>query len=260
VIFVGRGLEGTTDTSAGYLGQLLFGQAAEPFYYVPLIAQLYLLSPFLVRLLERHSKAVLLAAALVQLTVQFARYPVALGWDVPAATWAARHLPGWFFPHMVFWFVFGTFTGFHLSSLRQWLSRWKSMLPWVTAALGLAGLLEWEVLLRLSGKEWLPPTLTVVDSLYACGCVLTYVAFSQTANWISRPLDLVGQRSYGVYLIHAPVLELFSRASYHMAPLLLSHQFVFQPLLIVAGVGVPLLLMMTVDRSRVRPCYSYLFG
>ena len=259
-IFVGRSLEGGDETSAGYLKQLLFGGAAEPYYYIPLITQLYLVSPFVVTGLKKQWKVVLISAAVLQVGVQMARYPVLLGLDAPLAAWIWRHAPGWFFPHMVFWFVFGAFAGLNLPSLREWLSRWKPALPWITAGLGILAVAEWELLLSSSGKQWLTPTPTVLDSLYSAAFILMVLAFVQSSVPMRRQLDALGERSFGVYLIHAPVLELFSRGAYHLTPVLLGYQLVFQPLLIIAGVGVPVLLMMMVNRSPARPYYNYLFG
>jgi surface polysaccharide O-acyltransferase-like enzyme len=259
-IFVGRSMEGSTDSAAGYAEQLLFGRAAIPYYYIPLITQLYLFSPFFVTRMKNHWKPVLITAALIQVVVQLARYPVLLGWDAPAAGWIWRHAPGWFFPHMVFWFVFGVFAGLHLPAFRELVARWQRALPWVTVALGVLALLEWELLLRFSGKEWLTPTPTLLDSFYSVAFILTVMSFAQSKIAVRRPLDALGERSFGVYLVHAPVLELVSRTAYHVAPVLLAYQFAFQPLLIVAGVGVPILIMLIVNRSPARPYYNYLFG
>jgi peptidoglycan/LPS O-acetylase OafA/YrhL len=85
------------------------------------------------------------------------------------------------------------------------------------------------------------------------------MAFAQRMP-TSRSLDVLGARSFGIYLIHAPVLELLSRASYHLAPVLLAHQILLIVLLVGAGIGVPVLLMNLVSRSPARPYYNYLFG
>jgi surface polysaccharide O-acyltransferase-like enzyme len=259
-IFIGRALEGTTDSPVGYVEQLLFGRAAIPYYYIPLLTQLFLLSPLIVRLVRVRPMAVLGAAGLLQLIVQVARYPVLLGKHVPAATWIWQHVPGWFFPHMVFWFVLGTFAGLHGATFKGWLARAKPALPWTTLALGAAGLLEWELLQSSSTRQWLTPTPTAVDSLYSGACILTFLAFAEVDVPARRQLDALGERSFGVYLAHAPVLELLSRSVYHLTPPLLGHQFLFQALLIGAGVGLPLLMMALVRRSPARPGYNYLFG
>jgi peptidoglycan/LPS O-acetylase OafA/YrhL len=174
-------------------------------------------------------------------------------------SWIGRHLPGWFFPHMMLWFVFGVFSGFNLAAFKGWLARWSTVLPWVALGLGVAAFIEWELLLKFSGRQWLPPTLTLLDSLYAFAFLATFLAWSPRLRLPQR-LDAVGVQSYGVYLLHAPVLELVARASYHVAPPVLGHQFVFQVVLVACGVGVPLLFMALVNRSPARPYYNYLFG
>jgi peptidoglycan/LPS O-acetylase OafA/YrhL len=203
---------------------------------------------------------VLIAAGVLQFGLQLTRYPVMLGLNAPAAEWLTHHAPSWFFPQAVFWFVFGTFAGFHLPSLEQWLSRWKRVLPWATVTAGALAFLEWELLLGYSGSSWLPPVPTAVDTFYSAGFILTFMAFAPMNVPVRRQLDALGEKSFGVYLAHAPVLEIVSRASYHIAPFILGYQFLFQPLLIAAGVGVPLLLMMMVNRSPARQYYNYLFG
>jgi surface polysaccharide O-acyltransferase-like enzyme len=259
-IFAFRGLDGAADTPGGYAQQLLFGRAAIPYYYIPLITQLFLLSPLIVLGLKWHWRVVLLGAALLQAIVQLARYSVLLGRNDPIATWVWDHAPGWFFPTMVFWFVFGTFAGLNGAPFRQWLSQRKPMLPWLTLGFGILGVMEWELLLRVSGQQWLNPTPTLVDSLYSGAVILTFLALADVKVPARRQLDVLGERSFGIYLVHAPVLELLSRAVYHVAPPLLGNQMVFQSVLIVVGVGVPVLLMAIVRRSPARPCYNYLFG
>jgi len=55
-------------------------------------------------------------------------------------------------------------------------------------------------------------------------------------------------------------MEFVSRTIYHVAPWILGVQLLFQPIIIVAGLGVPLLLMLTVNKSPARRYYRYLFG
>jgi surface polysaccharide O-acyltransferase-like enzyme len=259
-IFVGRSVEGSGDSAGGYARQLLFGGAAEPYYYIPLLTQMFILAPLIVGLVRRHWRAALAIAALLQLAAQASRYPVILRWDLPMATWIWQHTPGWFFPHMIFWFVFGIVAGFHLPALKAWAARHRAILPWVTLALGLAAFAEWELLMAASGRDWLRPTMTLLDSAYAGAFVLTFLAFAEAPLPGTGWLDSVGARSFGIYLVHAPVLEILSRMSYHVTPVLLGHQLLFLVLLVAAGVAVPLVLMGLVRRSPARPVFNYLFG
>jgi len=259
-IFVLRAAEGAIETPRGYVARLLFGGAAEPYYYVPLVVQVYLLAPVLVPLLKNRWKPVLIAAAVLQLGAQAARYPMMLGWNAPVAGWIVERTPGWFVPLTAFWFLFGVTAGFHWPVLMQWLVRRRSVLPWVTIACAVLGVVEWELLLRASGVSWLSPSPTVFDALYSGALILTFLAFSQVEFPARAWLDRLGERSFGVYLMHAPVLEVLARASYHATPTLLAHQWMFQLLLLAGGLALPLLVMAIVNRSPARPIYNYVFG
>ncbi|MFZ0427238.1 MAG: acyltransferase [Acidobacteriota bacterium] len=259
-IFGWRALEGTVDTPTGYFKQLLFGGAAAPYYYVPLLIQYLLLSFLLVPLIKHHGKLVLLIVGSIQVIVQLARYPVLLGWKVEAAAWIVRYSPGFSILPMIFWFALGIYAGFHLPALKGWLEHWKRILPAITVILALLAFAEWEFLFKLSGASWLSPTVTIFDSLYSGAFILTFLAWGSMALPFDARLSGLGTKSFGVYLMHAPVLELGSRALYHLSPWVLAHQAAFQALLIVIGVAIPLLVMGLVDRSPVRAYYSYIFG
>lgn len=260
VIFIGRFLEGSRDSLGGYATQLLVGRAAEPYYYIPLLTQLYLLAPVIVLLVRARWALALGLAAGLQAFVQLVRYPVLLGWDVPAVEAIARATPGWTFPHMVFWFVLGVYTGFNLPVVKAWAQRWRTVLPWATLALFALAFLEWEWLFAASGRPWVRPHVTLLDGFYAGACILTFVAYADSIPARPTWLDAIGERSFGIYLLHAPILELASRAAYHAVPALLAHQMVLLTLLVAAGVVVPLVLMRLVKQSPARPAYNYLFG
>lgn len=260
-IFVAKAIEGDSDTSmSGYARQLLFGRAAEPYYYIPLITQLYLLAPLMVPLLRNYWKPVLLTVGVLQFAVQLTRYAFLMNWDAPTVVWIAAHTPGWFFPHMVFWFVFGAFAGFHPSLIKQLAVRCRPWLPWAALALGMVAVVEWEWILRSSGREWISPIPTAVDSLYALAVIMTFMAYAESAIPAARSLDGLGAKSFGVYLIHAPVLELLSRAVYHATPVLLGYQALFLPLLVLLGLAIPVSIMALINRTPARPYYNYLFG
>jgi membrane-bound acyltransferase YfiQ involved in biofilm formation len=260
LIFIWDGMQGRVDSAAGYLQKLLFGGTAPPFFYIPLVIQLYLLSPAIVPLMRKCPKLVLLSAGLLQLTLRLAEYPVLLGWNAPAANWIVRHAPGWFIPQAVFWFVLGIFAGFHLSRMKLWLARARWPLLAATVLFFGLAFVEWEMLFRVSGKPWLPPGITLLDNLYSGALILTFIAFERSRMPFAGALQDLGTRSFGIYLIHAPVLEVVARTAYHAAPSLLGMPPVFQAILILSALAVPTALMRMINRSPARPCYQYLFG
>jgi surface polysaccharide O-acyltransferase-like enzyme len=122
------------------------------------------------------------------------------------------------------------------------------------------GVIEWEYLLRLSGQEWIGPSETLIDQVYSGAVILAFLLFEKFNPPMGSQLAELGSKSYGVYLIHAPVLEYSARLVYHVLPGILAYEAIFQPVLIVLGLGVPLLMMAAVNRSPARMLYKTVFG
>ncbi len=260
LIILGEQVQGAGYSFLQISRKLIFGGVAPPYYYVPLLCQLYLFSPFLVPLARNRWKLLLLVTALIQLFAVSLRYEEILGLELPGLaqlTWISQ---SWFFPSNIFWFSFGIVTGFHLKQLKPWLDRVKWALLILLFSTFLLGIFEWETLLQWSGQEWIATRETVVDHLYALTVLLSFLAFDKVALPFFKVIENIGMKSFGVYLTHSPVMEYLARATYHLAPQMLAYQILFQPMLISLGLAIPLLLMAMVKRSPVRGLYVYLFG
>ncbi len=253
-------LEGQIFTPWQYLRLLLVGGAAQAFYYVPLVIQLYLLSLLMVPLARQHWRTLLAVSLAIQLVPLALRYPVLLGVDWPWAIRLERWLPAWFFPGHLFWFAVGVVVGFHVGEFRGWLARWKWWLLGLMVITVPLGILEWEWILQASGRAWLGQERTFFDDLYSALAILAFLAFERVTPPAARQLSDWGTRSYGIYLAHSLVLLVAVKAIYHAAPWLLAHQILLQPLLLALGLAVPLALMALVNRSPARRFYAYLFG
>jgi hypothetical protein len=55
-------------------------------------------------------------------------------------------------------------------------------------------------------------------------------------------------------------MEFVARGVYHAVPGLLAMPLLFAPLIMVAGLAVPLALMAFVRRTALRPAYRFAFG
>jgi membrane-bound acyltransferase YfiQ involved in biofilm formation len=239
---------------------LLTGTANPAYYYVPLLVQFYLLSFWLVPLARKRPVLLLVGAAVVQLVVQLAYYLGYFGIEPPLLM-AIGTTPKWFFATRIFWFSLGIVAGFNLKVLEGWLPRFRWWLAGATLLLIPAGMLEWEWLVGLSGEYWLAHRETFIDTLYSLLVILAVLAFFKQSSRVDGPIEELGLKSYGIYLIHSPVMGYTARAVYHLAPALLASQLALQPLLIVAGLGVPLAAMAIANRlPRVQRYYKYGFG
>jgi peptidoglycan/LPS O-acetylase OafA/YrhL len=261
LLFVLAALQGQLYSPSQYLVGLLIGQANPAYYYVPLLVQFYLLAPLLVPLARNHWRLLLLVSALIQLAVQVLYFPTLYNVTAPAALEPfVDAIPKWLFPTRIFWFSLGMVAGFHLVELKALLVRIKW--PALAAAVALIplGMVEWETILRLSHQPLLTHRETLLDSVYSLAALMAFLAFDKTTLPLARRLEELGSRSFGIYLVHSPVMEFTARGLYHLAPWVLAYQIVFQPLIIVTGLGIPLLLMALIDRSPARKYYKYLFG
>lgn len=236
------------------------GSSNEVMYFVPLLVQFYLLAPWLVRLAKKNWKLLLAAATLIQIVVQLLAYPSFLGLDWPGAATLPNLVPKWFFLARILWFTLGIIIGFHLDQFKPFLQRFR----WAFLAVALVciplGMLEWELLFRLSGSEWLAHRETFLDSIYSLAVLLSFFAFLQARLPAPKTVESLGSRSYGIYLTHALFIQYTAKAIYHLAPQLLGYQLLLQPALLLVGFAGPLAMMLVFERTPLRRFYKYVFG
>jgi peptidoglycan/LPS O-acetylase OafA/YrhL len=253
-------LQGRSLTAVETLRILLTGQATDAYYFIPVLIQLYLLSPFLIPFARKGWKLALVLTGLFQLFILGLRYAMILGLDAPALEPFYILTRSWLFTGFLFWFTFGVVFGFHSAEIKSAFTR----LRWLALA-GLVvvfaiGMVEWEALLHASGQAWIAPEETLVDQVYAGLFLIAFLGFEQAALPGMKAISQIGTKSFGVYLVHSLALIYTAKLVYHFVPALLGVQWIFQPILYAAGLGLPLLLMELVARTPARRFYSVLFG
>jgi probable poly-beta-1,6-N-acetyl-D-glucosamine export protein len=262
VIFILEFFESGNILSAEiYARRLILGRAYDVFYFVPLLVQLYLLSRLIVPIAKENPKALVLGAGLLQFVFLILRYGTILQIDLPLIDQFNLFLGSWFFPNLIFWFALGVVVGFRTQEIKLFLSKIdKRFLLGLLSGLFLLGIFEWEFLLRMSGENWIAPRDTLVDTVYSGVFILTFLSFVKMNHPLKNEICTIGSKSYGIYLVHSPVLEYTARSIYHIAPFFLAYQLLFLPLLVVLGLAVPLLLMTGIKKSPARTSYGFLFG
>jgi len=253
-------LQGRSLPPGEFLRILLTGQATDAYYFIPVLIQLYLLAPFLIPFARKHWKLTLLLTGLFQLFILFLRYAMILGLEAPVLQPFYILTRSWLFTGFLFWFMFGIIFGFHSAEIKAALIRLRWAALFGMMVFFLLGIFEWESLLRLSGQAWIAPDETLVDQVYAGLFLIAFLGFEQAALPGMKAISQIGTKSFGVYLVHSLALIYTAKLVYHFAPALLGLQWVFQPILYAAGLGIPLLLMEIVARSPARRFYSVLFG
>lgn len=259
LIFIWDGLLGTVYSPAEYLTKLMTGGAVGPYFFIPLLAQFYLLSPFLVRWAKDRPGLLLALSALLLLSVVSVPYLGGL-WGFSAAPQVLKSLD-WLFIGWAFFFVLGMVVGFRRKQVESWLARHKWGLLVATVLLGSLSILETQLIYRATSDwDWAYATLKLSSISYAVAFILSFLAWDARPSTFVRAVGVVGALSYGIYLVHPKALELMAKVVYHVSPGILAQQLVLAFLLVVLVLGGCWLLMTVVARSPVRRVYRYLFG
>ncbi len=253
-------LQGETHRPMELVRILAMGGAAAPYYFVPLIVQLYILSPWLLKLARTRWKPLLVVAVALQLGASALVYWLLLGVGDGGLERAARWIADWHVPAYASWFILGLIAGSHRLEFAAFLARIRRFLPWVAVATLAAGILEWDGLRRATGRTWLSPQETIADLLFFYILLLTLLAFNVVPPSATPALTRVGAKALGIYMSHVLVLEVVARATYHFAPWLLAYPILFQLALVLSGVGIPLLAMGALKKSAPGRFYAWAFG
>jgi hypothetical protein len=267
--FVIKWLESCLDACTGqtlgqYISMLLTGKAQGPYWYVVLICQFYLLSPWLVSLAKNHPKLLLFMGAFAYISGVIVVY-LGLYFKIPGYLYLIPY--GSYFPRDVIYFVLGIVFGFHLTAIQQWLARYKWHLLTLLILFAILSLVEAEIVYRIlgGGYDYLhhvgTGNSTIPMMIYVIIFILCFFAFEKVDYPFSKILShQIGPKSYGIFLIHPIFIQLVPKIFYHIAPWLLASQILYQPALIIISLGLPLVFMYLVENSKVHGIYRYLFG
>lgn len=259
-VFVGDFLQGKVYPLGEYLLRLVLLGANGGLYFVPVLCLFYAISPLLVPLARARWKGLLAVSALVQLVPMSFRYFRLLGAPSPFLGQLIDWTPDQLIIRWAFFFPLGLVCGMHIERLVPWL---HSRRRWLLGALGVAALLyllESEIVYQATTDHWRQGISGLSFSIYAVTVIMAFLALGESPLTGSRWLSQLGTRSYGIYLLHPPTMELGARILYHVAPWVLGIQVLFQPILLALGLATPLVFMVAVSRSRLRWSYRYLFG
>lgn len=247
-----------------YIQILLAGTAQDPYWYVLLIIQCYLLSPLLTTFAKTHLKSLLLISGLFHLSAIALIY-LRMFVDVPSIV-NRIFTEGRLFPRDIIYFVFGIAVGFHVNTVKKWLARFKYYLIVALVISAVLSLVEAEMIYRIlgGGNNYLlhirGGNTTVPMTLYAFLFILSFLALERIKYPFSRNLYQLGSKSYGIYLLHPFLILLIPKILYHLPSWLLEYQILYQSVLITVSLGVPVFFMALISHSRLRTLYRFLFG
>ncbi|PKO13682.1 MAG: hypothetical protein CVU39_17795 [Chloroflexi bacterium HGW-Chloroflexi-10] len=255
-----KALLGEIYTPLQYMEILFTGKAAETFYFIPLLVQLYIISPLLTRLARKWPWILLAGTLLLLLVIRGMQYLLILNIHFSGEIFIRAISPSWMLFGGLFWFSLGIVVGFNLNAILAKLSRWRWVFLCSAILLIPAGIWEWETLLANSGRGWFPTRETILDALYALMVLGVFLSFPLKQIAKSKWLNYLGSKSFGIYLSHTLVLTLTAKLIYNFAPQILGWQWLFQPILILLGLSIPILIMEITERTFLKRWYAYIFG
>ncbi len=264
VVLAGDYLQGNIYSMPEYARRLALGHAVPAYYYVFILCQLYLLAVVLLPVARSRGRWLLIGSGsllLAVIAIFYWKLVVELGGrDSTVVDVLVRLVPDRSFVRWLFFMSLGMVSGFHVPVLKEWLARAK----WVLLAMAVLSLplavAETEWIYQVTGMDWRGGVFTLTGAVYALSSVLAFLAFAHVNLPFSRLGYELGRASFGIYLLHMTVLEISARASQKYMPRALAYPVMFQVLLVIVAVAVPLAAMKMVARSRFQPWYRYLFG
>ncbi len=232
-----------------------------PYYFIVLLIQFYLLSPFMAPLAKKSWQSLFAGALLIQVGAEAIFFLNNLGLLPASLLPIKRMLPLWFFPLRIFWFAIGMIAGAHQEQLTAWLRGYKWALLATTLILAPLTIVEYELFAQWSNQVWLGPSFRgIISKFYALAFIFAFIAFSDVKLPFSKFINELGSRSLGIYLANIPVIYVIAVLMYHYTPNLLGNQIIYQLILVFFGLAIPLGMMRLVRESRYRWAYKYLFG
>jgi peptidoglycan/LPS O-acetylase OafA/YrhL len=238
------------------------GEVLDPYHFIPILIQFYLLSPLLVPIARDRWKLLLGSFAVLHLGIHTLRYLHDLGVILPGQELILYLTPRWFFlGQQPFWFPFGLVFGLHFQKHSQQLAKIKWQLLIATIIFGIFALVEYQVGDYLNGPQWIGPTFAGLSrNFYIFFFILLILAINESSFPWSKDISNLGTKSLGIYMANIPAIYVTAVLMYHFTPWALGSQLLYQTVLAIAGLGGPLLLMWLIRRTPLRVGYRYLFG
>jgi fucose 4-O-acetylase-like acetyltransferase len=232
------------------------------FFYIPLVIVYYLISPILVPIAKKRTTLTLsIASGILVLGVVSGYvhlYARMNGLRNSFLSSSVSYLLERQVFEYFFYYVFGFIAGVNKERLKTFITRYRWLLLGVTIIAYFGAVVEAEWVYQSADVLWRSRTLTFPSAVFSISFILTFLAFEKSK--LPNFLYQLGTNTLGIYLIHKTVLLVMPKIVYHVLPIVLGIQIVYIPILILSGIGIPLLIMMATRKLPSRKFYRLLFG
>jgi surface polysaccharide O-acyltransferase-like enzyme len=254
--FVLDGVFGSIYSPIEYLIRLLTGKASPIYYFIPIIIQLYLITPVIMRFTHNHKNKLLLAlSVIVHLGTIVFRY---IGIFVAKVD----VIPSWFFGNFILFFTIGILFGTHLNQSKQIIVRYKWFFLVGLILFTFPAIIENEWIFWTINIDFRGGVNTLSATIYSLSFLGCYLSFEQLRIPFQKFFMQLNSKLLGLYLIHPIALLLFSKFIYHIFPKLLGFSIPLVILLTIMSVLIPLGIMNSVIKLPIynKNIYRYIFG
>jgi hypothetical protein len=258
-IIGGKMVAGQAQSLDTHLVELISTGVHGPYYFVPLLIQLYSLAYVVSPAVVTYPWKLLLLSALVQWGVIVIWY-LELVFAVPALDFLVRVTPYWVCLRYVSFFIFGFIVYLKRADMKRFVQRHHVMLGITTLGLALGAIVGPEILYRTHGVNWRNSTLTLSGNFYATVFILWFLSIRELPAGLSRQIQCLAGSSYGLFLAHGPIMGAGARVLRYIVPRVLTQPLVFGGIVFVLSLGGSLFLMEVLRRTRLRGVYRLVFG
>jgi surface polysaccharide O-acyltransferase-like enzyme len=260
VIMIGANIiSGQSKSGFTYLLELVSTGVHGPYYFVPLLLQLYLIGYLVSPLIVRYPWRMFSIAVAVQLGTVAIWY-LSFWWTSPLLESLQRIVPYWTFFHYLPYFVLGFITCLNRADLAQFVQRHHRLLFAALVLGALGSIIEPEFVSQTYGVEWHNCLLPISVKFYGMAFILWFLSIKDLPKWLTQRMQYLAGKSYGIYLIHGPIGGLAARVVLGWVPWIASSPLVFGTTIFIASLAGSLMLIEGVKNMPVRKAYPILFG
>jgi surface polysaccharide O-acyltransferase-like enzyme len=242
-----------------YLREFVSTGVHGPYYFVPLLLQLYLIGYIFSPLIVDYPFWVLIVAGVVQLGATAVWY-LGLSATSRALNMLQRLMPYWTFFHYLPYFVLGFTAYLRRDQVMRFVQRRQKLLLGALVVSVLSAIVEPELLYQTQEVDWRNSILALSTKVYGAVFVLCFLSVRELPQRFTRLLQYLAARSYGIYLVHGPVGGLVARVIRRMAPSIAGRPWLLGAVVLMASLAGPLLLMEGMRSTPLRKAYRVSFG
>ena len=249
-----------------FIEKLFTGTVTFHLFFLIMIAQCYVLCFFGIGRGGHVGKFVLISSIALQLSFIFLSYLAEIGpYFGPKVSYTLRFFQAYcrsFFPMFICFFMFGRWMGANYEKILE-LAKYKKYIFFFVIISFLLGLFEFLFLKeKINGIILLPQDWTLTTNIFAFAMIIFLLLHLRSLKQpkVDAVLIWAAKFSFILYLLHEPLLGYIVKNVYHGFPMLAKSQIVFQPIILVSGITMSVLIYKLISICIPSYAKKYLFG